>query len=402
MKTLAKQLSIALFLIVSMSTLALAQISVVSTNPDPIIAGEYADITVQFRQGPIFAGDKRTDVEISLIENEFIRPIPDQTLHVREIFENQVVSRTFRAYFTRDIPPGFIPIKVLVKDSRTSVEYQDNILIRETALDAQLRIGQVRSIPNKLIADTTDNQLQLTLENLGDRRADLLKITLEANGISQSYFNSLQTSISSIEPGQQEVITFDFDIDKKPNNINTLAANLFIEYRERNRLDTGFQTRTAQLPFEIILTDAPNFVFTNIEPERPIQVGVKDQTIRATITNENQRKGENVRLRLFPDPASPFDFEKTTYFVTPRLEQNKESSVLIEFDVLPNAITQEYIVLAQIESFIGQNRFVQTKELIIDVQEERPTTIRQNAIAIIIALVVIASIIGFFSFKKRK
>lgn len=399
MKPITIVASIVFFLIIALPVSA--QMSVIATNPSPIIAGDYADITVQFRRGAIM-GDSRDNVTLFIKETDFIKPLPNQEFVIPTLQENQMVGRTFRVFFTEDIPPGKIPITLVESYGSVRVEYRDDIVVQGSSIRADMRIGSMRSVPNRLLSDSEDNTLFLTLQNVGDKKAELLKITLESDYLAPAYFNSMVQSISSLDGGEEKEVAFDFDILPVVRNGDSVEATAIIEYRERNRLDTAFELRTIRLPVVLNLAQAPDFSISAVEPESTIRVGGKGQAIVFTITNLNEREGENVRLRLFPNPASPFDFEKTSYFLTPRLRENEEVAVRIEFDVLSSALVQEYIVLAEIESVLGQNRFVQTIDVPIEITRGEPSTIRQNAIAIVLILLILAFIIGYFSLRKRK
>ncbi len=389
-----------LFVLSVTSVFATTQVSVISTNPSPIIAGEYADVTVEISQGPLFFGDSLEDVRFTIKETDFIKPIPQQELFVREIFAGQSLTKTFRVFFSENIPAGSIPITVVRSQRDTKVEMSDSIFIQGTALRPILRIGEARSIPTRLLSDSLDNQITFIVQNLGDRPAELVSARFMSEYIEESYFQSLQTSVAQIPGSSQAELTFDFDI--LPTQVQDFPSTIVLEYRVRNDIDNTFDIVLEELDFQISLARTPRFVIVDSQPKTEIRVGQSDVQLVFTITNENVREGDSVRLRLFPDPSAPFDFDKTTYFITPKLEQGDMKSVLIEFDVLDSALIQDYTIRAEIDSLIGTNRYVQDVQVIVPVTKEARSTLQQNAILLVIVFLVISALIGYLYTKRKK
>ncbi|MFT4326006.1 MAG: COG1361 S-layer family protein [Candidatus Woesearchaeota archaeon] len=393
----SKVLVLGLF-IVMLSSLVSARLTILDTNPSPIITGDYADITVQFRGNAAFGSNYEEGVSFYIKETDFIKPISSPFV-IQRLYENQIVSRTFRVFFSSDLPSGEVPI-VLVEDrgSGVTIEHIATIIVQGSLQQSDLRIGTARSIPNRLISDTDDNVITLTLQNIGDRTAELLQVTLVSDGIEESYFNSLQQTMPRLEGGEQAELSFDFNIPR--TNYSVIPAMVEIEFRERDPLNRQFERKTVSLPLDIRLSETPFFEIVSITPQQTFQAGTRGLEAEVTVRNINPRDGENVRMRLFPDPSSPFDFDRTTYLVSPELREGEESSFMLSFDILSSATVQDYVVLVEIESTVGQNRFVQRERLVIPVEKAQGSTLQQNAVFLGIGFIVIAAIIGFIYKKK--
>ena len=375
------------------------QVSVIASNPAPVIAGEYADITIQLTGTHRGAGDSVENATFFIKETAFIKPVPNQELVVQNFYQNQVLTRTFRVYFANDIPPGRIPITIVQQMPRLTTEYQTSLLVQGAQVQPTLRVGEMRSIPTSLIADTTDNQATFVLQNLGDREAQLLKLTLVSSYLEESYMGSLQTSLAKLEGGSQVDVLFDFDI--VANTPSSIPATLVAEYRVRNQLDTNYEMRRDEIPLSLTLANTPYFTIES-ESVKPLQVGKSNQQLLVTVSNTNERRAESVRVRLFPDPSAPLDFEKTTFFVTPLMEKDETSTFIIGFDVMDSALLQDYRVRAEVESVVGQNRYVQTEQIVFSIEREKASTVAQNGLVLAIVFIVVAIIIGFLYVKRRK
>ena len=378
-----------------------SQMSIIATNPAQTIAGEYADITIQVRGAPVLGANSISNVSIYIQENDFIKPVPNQVLLVNELFENQVVTRTFRVFLSSSIPSGEIPLSVVKEFGSTKIIYQDSLLVTGGRNPPVITLGQIRSTPDRLLSDTKDNRIFVTLQNVGDTTAELLTARISSPYIQETHLNSLTTIVSRLGSLEQDVLEFDFDIEKVTESKRSIPITIEVTYSKRDAITSTLETITESLTANLSLSRAPYFD-VSIQEIRPLQIGSRNQEILVSITNLNQREGENVRLRLFPDPSSPFDFERTTYFVSPRIEQNNTHTVLITFDVLSSALTQDYVILAEVESLLGQNRFVQVTPLTISISVNEQSTIRERAGVLIALLILVAITIGYFSRKKKR
>lgn len=394
-----KQLYVVIILLLAFVSLAHAtQITVLSTNPAPIQAGEYADVTLQMSLPHLFNDRPREDLTFSIKQTEYIRPFANTQFVVHELFTGRVATHTFRVFFSEQIPPGMIPLTVVETDGRVTIEHTVWITVEQGLTQADLRIGHARSSPQRLIADSDDNILRVTLQNLGEQNAELLHIRLVSDSITESYFNSLQQSLSRIDAGQQHEVEFTFDIPKTEDYI--IPAQLEIEYRVRDVFNSFYTRKTTTLPFNITLSSVPRLQIIQ-DTQSEFRVGQRNQELQIQIENTNEREARNVRLRLFPDPASPFDFDVTTIFVSPSILEGESRTVTIEFDVLPTALLQEYVVLAQIETLVGTNRHTTEERLVINVTQPQASTIQQNALFLTILFIVLALVIGYFYRRKK-
>lgn len=378
---------------------AFAQISIIHTTPSPVVAGDFADLTVQIRGGVPVTRDMNQNVTFALKETEFIKPLSNQELVVFELFDGQVLTRTFRVFIPNTVPRGGIPVFLREIREGITLEHRDFLQVEGGVVPSELRIGSVRSVPNRMIADSRDVAVFVTVQNIGDRSAELIVARLKNEFIEESYFQSTQSSISRIEGGEEVEIRFDFDITQTQQRV--LPGSIHFDFRERNPVTNVFERRSQELDFSLTLARTPQFEFVSQDPVTPMRVGSSNQQLELRLTNLGDVQGDSVRIRLFPDPSAPFDFDKTTYFVSPIMEVGDEKKVVISFDILRSALVQEYSVRAEIESFVGTNRYVQREQIVIPVLEEASSTIGQNALLLIGVLFGLAIVIGIL-YKRRK
>ncbi|MFT4310296.1 MAG: COG1361 S-layer family protein [Candidatus Woesearchaeota archaeon] len=375
------------------------QVEVLHTNPAPLQAGEYADITVQI-VNPAQAKNQ-DEVTFFIKDTAHITPVDGQQATIGSIQRGSFVTRTFTVFVDEQVPAGFYPLYVVVQQQGVQTEYQQRVYIQSPLFEPQLAVGSLNSYPNHLLPDSKQNIVEVMLQNLGDKTADVIEVTLhESSGIiKQSHAFSLTDSLSRLEGGQQEQVSFTFDIEPVVG-LSDIPAELQLRYRYRDARTNQISIRTIALPIHIPISQTPYF---DVETKQDnLRAGQSDTHITVHLTNVGAYQGEQVRLRLFPNPAQPFDFDQTAFFVTPYIDVNQEMVLRIPFDVLKDAALQEHVIKAQLESMVGTSVFTQQIYIPIVVQQEALSTLQTNAWRIIIAALIIALLLGWMYKKTRE
>ncbi|MFW5852945.1 MAG: hypothetical protein ACOCUR_02860, partial [Nanoarchaeota archaeon] len=165
-------------LMISLASVSVSAVEVLFTNPSPVRAGRAADITLQIR-APQEMDDPKTDVTFYIEETEDIKPVAGQEFFVSKINPGQILTRTFNVYFSDSIPTGNYPLRLVEKRGATLSKLNKFDIFVEGRLNVpELRVGSVRSVPNRLIQDTSDNIINVNLQNLGELSAELVTAKL--------------------------------------------------------------------------------------------------------------------------------------------------------------------------------------------------------------------------------
>ena len=393
-------LSIFILTIIAFSLFAqgVSAVEVLFTNPSPVRAGRSADITLQIR-APEGTEITRENIVYSIRETSSIRPVSGQEFFVARLNPGQVLTRTFTVFFSESIPTGIYPLELVETRGSSEIRRRFEVFVEGRPDVPELRIGSVRSVPNRLIQDTNDNILNVEVRNLGEINAELVSATLvSSDEIIETFFGSLDDSVSSISGGQSETFSFEFDIDETEK----VSFDAYLDITYRMRVDNNFEVVNLQLPFEIRLGRTPRFEIIDIEPLSDFRIGSRNNELRMTVKNVGVNDGNNVRLRLFPNPSSPFDFDRTTIFVSALLLPGEETSFIVPFDILDTALLQTYNINVEFESVLGANRYKQSDRMSIDVVSEASSGFGFYAFVIILISVVISFGIGFAYNRKKK
>ncbi len=373
-------------------------VEVIYSDPAPVRAGRYADITLQITIPDTFE-NARENVVYRIRETDDVRPVSGHEFRLSRVNPGQVFTRTFRVYLSENINTGYYPLELIENRDGQESRRSFDIFVEGRPDVPELKIGSARSTPSRLIRDTNDNILRVDLMNLGELDAELLTAELVADdSIEETFYGSLEDSLSSVLGGGSETLEFEFDIE----DTNETRIDSYLDLSYRVDIDNRYEIMEVQLPLEIRLGRTPRFEITSLESVNGIAVDSSDREIRVTIDNVGEEDGENVRFRLYPNPEAPFDFERTTIFVTSLIEPGESTSFIVPFDVLDDALVQEYSINAEFESVIGANRYKQKDRLDISVTSEAAPPIATYALFALIASLGVALIIGFTRKKSKK
>lgn len=385
-------------LILTITILLLANIGaayrleILNTNPAPIRSGEYADITIQ-----IDATHKegvREDVKIKLLENNNIQILSDDHTIIRRFQIGSIHTTTFRVFVQENLPTARIPVKFEITDKYGITTTTRELFIQRGERLPNLFIGQARTIPQDIIKDSRNNQIRITLQNLGDKSAELITATLTGEDIDESNAFSLRDSIAILNRGEAQELEFTFNVDDVDRE--KLDLRLLLNYQVED-VHGNYNTIREGLDFELSLTRTPQIEIQSVEKLNEAQLGRSGNKIKVTLKNTGREEAENIRLRLFPDVSYPLDFSRTNIFVSSLMEINEEASIIIEYDVLRDGDIRSYPINVEIESLVGSARYTQRDRITIEVTSESANifALVRNA-AIIIAFIIAI----FFAIRK--
>ena len=387
-----KKLMFLLVFLISLSAVNAFSLDVLETNPAPLRAGEYADITVLLES-------KQTDsVKENLIlileSNNDVRVLAGQERNIRTMRPGDRFSTTFRVFINEDLPTGIIPIVFVLEDGDMTRRMPREVFIRRGETLPDLFVGNAATVPSDLIRDSKNNLIRISLLNLGDRSAELITARMNSNYIKESSAFSLRDTLAILNRGDEGILEFTFDVVDTPKT--SIPVIISLDYRIQD-VHGNFRRVSETLDFDVTLKQTPKLEILNVEPLNNLLVGRDSNEVKVTITNKGSQEAENVRLRLYPDVSYPFDFTKTNYFVTSLLKENETSNIIIDFDILNTGSIRNYPINVEIESVVGSARFTERTRIDLDVigeSSDLPTTIR-NSLLLIAFLIAL-----FFGIRK--
>jgi hypothetical protein len=386
---------------------AIDAVQYLDSNPSPLQAGEYADITIRFTSAVIPTNtDASSTVSVRIKESPFVLPAETgfQTLPV--VFNGNSFSRTFRVYIAENTPQGElkIPIQIETKTATNPVisEYAIYVYVNDKQTVPDLVIGSVKTTPKELLPDSDDNKMQITLHNLGETDAEFVraKLVFADGNLTPSYSFSTQDSVAKIESGKSETFEFQIDIDKNAKQVN--PTRLELEYRARTSQSSSYTSYAKGLQFDTILSNAPYLEIVEFEQLDAFKKGSADNRVKITIENKGNTDAKDVRVRLVPDISYPFVFTLTTQYVAANLKPGEKVDIIFSAEVKDDAQIRDFPIKTRLESLTGESRYTQEDYFTLTPKEvEKMSTTTIGIIAIILILLVSAGI-GVYALMKKE
>lgn len=343
------------FSIASLSVSAV-QVELVKTDPAPVLAGDYADITLRVTNTDL---DNVKNFEASISGTPFILPLNDNKFSLSVLQAGESATKTLRVYFSEDLPQGTVRLPILLSYESTTTKQYVDVFVEDAASLPDLRIGTVRSTPSELLPDSDDNDLELVLQNLGDRDATLVSASLvtDESLIKPSFSYSFEDAVSQIANGEEASLSFAVDVDK--NARGEIPAQLKLRYRAEKAIGNSYDTYEKVLNFTIDVADAPYLEVVSVKPLSSFEVGSSDNKIELTIKNVGEEDAREVRVRAVPDASYPFSYEQTTEYVASKIKAGETATLVFTVEVLSSAEVREYPTTLLLESLMDETRYTQ-------------------------------------------
>lgn len=380
---------ILLFLIFLIIPLAQSlTLEIQNTEPAPITAGTWADVTVLLtstQQEKVLE-----DVTLTLLPNNNILTLGNNQYQIQSIGPGDRYTRTFRIFVNENTPTSNLELNFQITHQETTRSISREIFVIQQETLPNLFIGRANTIPADIVRDSDNNQLILTLQNLGDRTAYLLTAQIISSDIKESNAFSLRDSIASISRGEQQELQFTFNVEDTDKQSLNLILSLNYQIRDAHG---NFRTVTESLDFDLTLKQVPKIRVLETEPQNTLRLGQDSNKKTITLINEGE-DARNVRLRIFSDVSYPFDFTRTNYFVSSQMKKGEQATITIDFDILNSGEIRNYPVNIEIESSVGTARYMQDDRIDINVTGQASNTQQMLRTTFLIISLIIAISFG--------
>lgn len=371
-----------------------------NTAPAPIVAGEYADVTVRFDNDK--SDSVKTSVSFGFESSDFFKMIDGPKDLIPKVYEGEYFTKTFRIFFSEDLEQGFIDLPFYVNANGVRQVFDLEVMISGVDIKPIFYIGSVKSTPNELLPDTDNNKLKVVLQNLGDRTAQLVsaKLVIESDLVSEGYAYSLTDSVSSISGGEQTELEFVIDLEKEVRGV--IPAKIVLNYRYGKAIGNDYEIVKSELDLEIRISSSPVLEIVSVELLDDFKVDSIDNRVLIEIKNVGDEDAKDVRVRLSPDISYPFVYNQLTEYVTSSIKIGESSFVEFKVEVLKSADAREYGVTAIIESLVGDSRYSNEGVVTLDVKNGEKSSIPTIGKILIVIILVVSGFIGFNTYRNSR
>jgi len=389
-----KLLILAIIIFLSLNAFAF-RANILEYDPFPAKAGSFLDVFISIEN---VQNQASNIVTVEFVPKDSIRLSFGEEA-VKEIgiipFRQSAVVK-YRVEITSDATDGENIFRLNVKEKDKIEEFFD-LSIEVDNTFPNIEIGDIESEPRKILPNTDDVKITITILNTGDEVAENLRATLEVPEpleFSDSFSNiSLLGNLAENTSGEA---VFFIDIPEETPG-GKYKARLKAEYTLQNSVSNEFIEKIIE--FEIVIKPVPRFeiISATTIPEE-LAAGDRGVKLKLEIKNVGDEDAESVRVKVFQKSEQPFEFEKAFDFVAPRLKPGEVGEATLEFRVEELANLQKYLIDIEIKSFIDDTVRTDDKVIelnVVDTRAQGPDLILLLGGALVVVLVIL------FFFRRR-
>jgi hypothetical protein len=370
-------------------------------DPDPADPGDY----VELRWTVTKFGNEKMDLEFELMpEYPFSFDASDDAVKTIENWagfsdEDEYYILYYKLKIDDNAIEGSydVDLRYRNKNNKNEPWIVNDYTIRVDEKDRpSIALGEIKSTPIKLLADTNENQLDVEILNIGDAKAEHVFVDLELpEGFESSYSYSTEDNLGNIEAHMSSVSNMFIDIEKDvlPGNYE---GTLNIKFKEEE------EDEYIKIEEKIILEvkDKPNFEIESVSFNDESIAANDKVEMKIQIKNTASKKADSVSIRAFKEASQPFDFdEKSDYVGTLDTDENGEA--IIVFTVDSDAKAKKYILDYEIRSVYNDQVFIQNEKATITVDERVGGSNTKLILGVGLVLVVVVAFVFFFLNGKK-
>jgi hypothetical protein len=366
------------------------ELNVVMTRYDPYPAepGKYLTIWVKV-QNLGSASAKNLTLELMDTYPFSIDASEDRIRSFGEVLPTEPVLVEYRVRVDEDSLDGRNPIdlKVSANGRDFFIESLD-IYVESKAVD--FAIGSLVSEPERLVSDSENNKLTMSLQNIGESVAKLVKAELSLpDGFTPSDSYSDEYSVGNIEAEGSGQAIFYIDIDESVEAGEQLGT-LKVFYKDDS--DEEYKRKTLQVRIPVRASPAFEIASIGLIPELLGQ-GMEGVELKLDIRNSGSREAENVNVRVLKEATQPFDFDEKSSFVG-NLDPGETGQAVFHFDIDGAASLKKYILDLEIRYTTDSTVNIADDKVSFEVTEPLPNPTGLYIMAII-AIVIIGLIVWY-------
>jgi len=395
-----------MLMIILATSVSAYKVSISDYDPRPAQAGDFVDVVFEIENLITDSEPDEVFLEITPIDGLELSSGEDSEKSAGIVAPFKTDTLEYRVFVKNNAPDGDNIIKYVLTAGDTEVEGEEILKIEEKdILDVDLRIGETNSDPLRIKPDDEDIKLTVTLLNLGDGTAQNVGAEIKSlpNGITLATSYSGTSLVGNVQADDTKDVTFYFDVDKSMKS-GDHEAKLELTYKYKPDADEDdYEFETIILPLKISIRPIPLYEITEIklDPEE-LTAGDRDVKLLLTVKNVGEEEGESVRVKIFGKTEQPFNFDKSSDFVSPSLKPGEEGQATLEFNIEDGANVQNYFLDLEIRNAVGNDIITYQDKIPISVKNPKRNNPMSLVIIGIIIIVVIVVVIVVNNRNKRK
>ncbi len=384
------------------SDLAHLEITLLNQDPDPAEQGEYLDL----RWKVIKSGNAEIDDISFTLETEYPFSFDGTDTPIKKIgswrgnsFDDEYYILHYKIKVDESALEDTYDIKLKVNYDGGKEYYSRDFEINVgDKIEPDFVLGTLVTSPIKLLADTEENELKVTLENIGDDNAETVRMELELpQGFSETYGYSSRANLGTIDAGSSSVGTFYIDLDETVIE-GEQDGLIKIYYKESNDEDNKY--KTIELPIKIPVNGKPMFSIEEIKTNPDIIKVGNEVELLLTIKNYGSKEAESVSIRAFKESSQPFEFDEKSDFIG-KLKPGESGEAVLKLNIDSKANLKTYLLDIEVRGLYNDDVIIENEVIPITIKRNNGETIKTTIGIIIVAILVIIGG-GYYVIKKKK
>ena len=400
-----------IFVVYADSDDASLKISLMNQDPDPVGPNDYVEVRFKVEK---IGNDPLEDITFKISEDYPFSLDPDVS-PIREIGSwkgYSVDDKDNKIYYilyyklrvAKDVLEEEYPLKLYYKVKGWSSWATYKAYIRVNNDRADFDFGNLETFPKKLISDTDGAELDVELQNIGEK--DAQNVVLELNlpkGFEETYGYSNRVNLGTIPFGSSKIAKFFIDIDEDVESGNH-PVNATVFYKEVDSNIDDYLNKSLKL--NIPIKSRPKFEIVDYKLE-PENITSNDEAkIVVKIKNIGKEEAKSTSVKVYKESSQPFDFNEKTDYIG-KLKPGETGEAVFTFSVDENAEPKMYLLDLEIRTIFEDNILAEEKVLKIPVREKGKnnllTSITFNQFIIgILVIIFVLSLMLIFKIKSRK
>lgn len=369
---------------------------VLEYDPFPAKAGAFVDIFIAVENN---TSGETEPVVVTFIPKDSIRLSygEEATKDIGTIPRGKSIVVKYRAEIVSDAVDGENFFEFDAEMGKAPTESFDLGIEVDNSVPT-IEIGDVESVPSKILPDMRSVQLTVTLLNTGEETAENLRAELvlpEAIEASDSF--SDKALLGNLAESSSADAVFEIDVPEETESGEYLAI-VEVKY---NLTGTGKKTTVKkELDFKIDVKEVPKFEIVKVETN-PSELSAGDRGVKmlVEVKNVGTADAEFVRIKVFEKSEQPFEFDKVSDFIAPKLRPGETGQATLEFRVTDDADLQKYLLEAEVKTLVDDTIRLEQKVIELNVKEgmqEYP-----DPLLLIGGAVLVVAVVGFAYWRMR-
>ena len=386
------------------SDYAALEITLLNQDPDPAKQGEYLDVRWKVvKTGNANMDDLRflldIDYPFSLDAGETLeKGIGDW---IGKSDDKEYYTLHYKLRVDDDALEDSYTVKLKWKSSKSDAWIEEEYTLRVgDKTEPEFVLGTLETSPTKLLADTDENQLKVTLENIGDENAEVVSMDLELpEGFTATYGYSTRANLGSIAAGSNAEGTFYVNLDEAVME-GEYEGKVIVKYKEADDDDNEY--KSVELPLSIPVNGKPMYTIDSIKTTPEVIRAGDDVTLLLTISNSGTKEADSVSVRAFKESSQPFDFDEKSDFIG-KLNPGESGEAVLKLTVDSDANAKTYLLDLEVRGIYNDEVITENEVIPIKIENGESHSLLSDMLGyiIIIAIVVIGLAVYYFLKKKK-